>query len=88
MKTHGKQALAKNVLQLHADKFQSLNINPRKLDKDYSYTALKINDIEIPKATQIKLLGVHINENLDFTKHICELCRASQEIGLFLAYAI
>ncbi|KAL9951208.1 hypothetical protein ACROYT_G043830 [Oculina patagonica] len=84
LKIYGSQALAwysKNYLKANPDKFQSLNINPRKIDKDKSDTALSIDDIDITKTEQIKLLGVHIDDNLEFTEHIRVLCiKASQKV--------
>ena len=62
-------------------KFQSLNINPRKLDKDKSDKTLSINDLDIANTELIKLLGVHIDENLNFTEHISKLCiKAGQKV--------
>ena len=63
MKTQGQQALSwysNNFLLANPDKFQSLNINPRKLDKDKSNKTLSINDLDIANTELIKLLGVHI----------------------------
>ena len=86
MKTQGQQALSwysNNFLLANPDKFQSLNINPRKLDKDKSDITLSINDLNIANTELIKLLGVHIDENLNFTEHISKLCtKASQKVGV------
>lgn len=59
LKIHGRQALtwySKNYLKANPDKFQSLIINPRKLDKDKSDTVLNIDDRDIIKTEKIKLL--------------------------------
>ena len=86
MKTQGQQALSwysNNFLLANPDKFQSLNINPRKLDKDKGDKTLSINDLDIANTELIKLLGVHIDENLNFTEHISKLCiKASQKVGV------
>ena len=86
MKTQGQQALSwysNNFLLANPDKFQSLNINPRKLDKDKGDKTLSINDLDIANTEIIKLLGVHIDENLNFTEHINKLCiKASQKVGV------
>ena len=77
MKTQGQQALSwysNNFLLANPDKFQSLNINPRKLDMDKSDKTLSINDLEFTSTELIKLLDVHIDENLNFTEHISKLC--------------
>lgn len=50
MKIHGQQALSwytNNILLANPDKFQSLNINPWKLDKDKREKLLNINDLDI-----------------------------------------
>jgi len=73
MKTQGQQALlwySNNFLLANPEKFQSLNINPRKLDKDRSDKTLNINELDIANTELIKLLGVHIDENLNFTENI------------------
>ena len=86
MKTQGQQALSwysNNFLLANPDKFQSRNINPRKLDMDKSDKTLSINDLEFTNTELIKLLGVHGDENLNFTEHISKLCiKASQKVGI------
>ena len=65
------------------DKFQSLNNYPWKLDESKSNKTLRINDLDIANTELIKLLGVHIDENLNFTEHISKLCiKASQKVGV------
>ena len=47
--------------------------------------SLCIDDQDIKKTEQIKLLVVHINENLNFTSHISEMCtKASQKVGVLM----
>ena len=86
LKIHGRQALtwySKNYLKANPDKFHSLIINPRKLDKNKSDTVLNIDDTDIIKTEKIKLLGVYIDDKLEFTEHIRELCiKASQKVGV------
>ena len=58
MKTDGQQALSwftNNFLLANPDNFQSLNINPWKLDKDKSDKMLNINDLDIANTELIKL---------------------------------
>ena len=44
---------------------------------------LNINDLDIANTELIKLLGVHIDDNLNFTEHISKLCtKASQKVGV------
>ena len=87
MKTHSQQALSwysNNFLLANPDTFQSLNIYPWKLDKSKSNKTLRINDLlDIANTELIKLLGVHINENLNFTEHISKLSiTANQKVGV------
>ena len=47
--------------------------------------ALNIVNQEIKKMEQIKLLGIYINENLNFAGHISNLCtRACRNVGLLV----
>ena len=86
MKTHGQQALSwhsNNFLLANPDKFQSLNMNLRKLDKDKSDKTLSINDLDIANTELIKLLEDHIDENVNFTEHISKLrIKANQKVGV------
>ena len=56
------------------ENFQSLSINPRNIDAANSDRALYIDNPEIKKTEQTKLLGVYIDENLNFAGHIGYLC--------------
>ena len=72
IKTHGQQALSWYTINFrlaNPDKFQSLNINPWKLDKDKSDRMLNINNLDIANTELIKLLGIHMDDNLNFTGH-------------------
>ena len=86
LKNLGEQALSwnsKNFLLATPEKFQSMNINPRKLDKEKSDITLNIHDPHIVKAKQIKLLGVTIDDDLNFTEHIREIyTKASKKVGV------
>ena len=78
MKTHDQQALSwytNNFPLANPDKFQSLKINPWKLNKEKSDKMLNINDLNIANTelSVIKLLGVHRDDNLNFTEHISKL---------------
>ena len=88
LKAQGQQASTwykNNFLLANPDKFQSWTVNPRKLDAEKTDVALCIDDQDIKKTEQIKLLGVHINENLNFTSHISEICtKASQKVGILM----
>ena len=86
--SQGWQALAwykNNFLLANPEKFQSLSINPRNADAANSDRALNIDNQETKKTEQIKLLGVYIDENLNFGGHIGDLCtRTSQKVGVLV----
>ena len=88
LETQGQQALLwyrNNFLSANPDKFQSLTINPRNIDADKKGSVLTIANDEIMKTEQIKLLGVNIDENLNFTQHISEICtKSSQKVGVLM----
>ena len=55
----------------------------RNINATNSERALNIDNQEIKKMEQIKLLGVYINENLSFADHISNLCtRARRNVGV------
>ena len=86
--TQGQQALLwyrNNLLLANPDKFQALKINPRNIDADKKDSVLTIADDEIMKTEQIKLLVVNIDDNLNFTQHISEICtKASQKVRVLM----
>ena len=88
LKTQGQLALIwykNNFLLANIDKFQSLTINPRNIDADNKSNVLIIDDHKINKTEHIKLLGVYIDESLNFTKHTSETCtKASQKVGVLV----
>ena len=59
-----------NFLLANTEKFQCLSINPRNIDSDKQTEALQIEDQIITNTSQIKLLGVEIDDKLSFTNHI------------------
>ena len=72
-----------NFLLANPEKFKSLTVNPRNIDAQNDDKTLNIDNYDIRKTEQIKLLGVYIDENLNFAGHISELCtRASQKVGI------
>ena len=71
------------------EKFQSLTVNPRNIDAENDDKTLNIDNHDVRKAGQIKLLGVFTDENLNFAGHITELCtRANQKVGMLLRLRI
>ena len=86
--SQGWQALAwykNNFLLANPEKFQSLSINPRNIDVANSDRALYIDNQKIKKNEQLKLLGIYIDENLNFAGHISDLCtRTRQNVGVLV----
>ena len=63
-----------NFLLANTEKFQCLTVNPRIIDPDI-----------IINTSQIKLLGVEIDDKLYFTSHIINICiKASQKVCVLL----
>ena len=88
LKYQGKLAMSwyrDNFLLANTEKFQCLTINPRNIDSDKQTEALQIEDQIIANTSQIKLLGVEIDDKLNFTSHISNICiKASQKVGVLL----
>ena len=63
-----------NFLLANTEKFQCLTINPRNIDSGKHTEALQIEDQIIANTSQIKLLGVEIDDKLNFTSHISNIC--------------
>ena len=62
--------------------YSLLTINPRNVDTDNVKQDISVDGHEIERMGEIKLLGVQIDEKLNFTSHsfISELCtKASQK---------
>ena len=62
-----------NFLLANTEKFQCLTINPRNIDSDKQTEALHIEDQITANTSQIKLLGVEIDDKLNFTSHISNI---------------
>ena len=74
--SQGWQALAwykNNFLLANTEKSRYLSINPRNSDVANSDRALNIDNQGIKKTGRIKLLGVYMDENLNFAGHITDL---------------
>ena len=89
LKTQGHLAPSwykNNSLLPNPEKFQSLTVNPRNIKAENDDKTLYIDRIMTSEKTeQINLLGVYIDENLNFAGHISELCtRASQKVGILV----
>ena len=65
--------LKKNKMIANPKKFQSIIISKDKIGN--SGLEIKINDKIIKSKSSVKLLGIVIDEKLNFDKHITELCK-------------
>ena len=74
-----------NFLFANTEKFQCLTINPRNIDSDKQIEALQIEDQIITNTSQIRLVGVEIDDKLNFTSYISNICiKASQKVGVLM----
>ena len=75
-----------NFLLANTEKFQCLTINPRNIDSDKQAEALqRIEDQIITNTSQMKLLGVEIDDKLDFTSRVSSICiKASRKVSVLL----
>jgi len=64
-----------NFLLANTEKLKCLTINPRNIDLDKQTEALQIEDQIITNTSQIKLLEVDIDDKLNFTSHISNICK-------------
>ena len=58
---------------VNSGKFQSIIIDKKK--QDHTKETFKIRDNIIEASSAVKLLGVQINEKLNFNLHITNICR-------------
>ena len=86
LEEQGKQAMSwyeENYLQANPDKFQVLTINPRNVDTSQQNKDIFLNGKVVKNNDQIELLGVKVDDNLNFSNHISELCKkASRKVGV------
>ena len=61
-----------NNMIVNPDKFQSMIISSKK---DLSKSVLNINDVELTMESSVKLLGIEIDNRLNFEKHIPDICK-------------
>jgi hypothetical protein len=86
LEEQGKQAMSwyeENYLQANPDKFQVLTINPRNVDTSRQNKDIFLNGKVVKNNDQIELLEVKVDDNLNFSNHISELCKkASRKVGV------
>ena len=69
-----------NKMIVNPDKFQSMIISSKK---DLSKSVLNINGVELTMEPSVKLLGIEIDNKLNFEKHISNICRkASNQLNI------
>ena len=60
-----------NKMIVNPDKFQSMIISSKK---DLSKSVLNISGVELTMESSVKLLGIEIDNKLNFEKHISNIC--------------
>ena len=60
---------------VNPDKFQSTIISS---EKDLSKSVLNINGVELTMEPSVKLLGIEIDNKLNFEKHISNICKKAR----------
>ena len=71
-----------NMMKANPEKFQLVILNRRELTQDLS---INLNGIQIKQVNSVKLLGMHIDVNLDFCEHVTILCKkASRNLKILL----
>ena len=73
-----------NLLKCNQDKFQAMNLGPRHKKKEMN---LNIKDINIKSSPGIDLLGVAIDDELNFTKHINNVfTKGARKVGVLMRF--
>ncbi|PFX12264.1 hypothetical protein AWC38_SpisGene23804 [Stylophora pistillata] len=71
-----------NLLKCNQDKSQAMSLGPRHKKKRMN---LNIKDINIKSSSGIDLLGVAIDDDLNFTKHINNVCtKGARKVGVLM----
>ena len=72
------------LLKCNQDKFQAMSLGPRHKKKEMN---LNIKDINIKSSPAIDILGVAINDELNFTKHINNVCiKGARKVGVLMRF--
>ena len=73
-----------NLLKCNQDKFQAMRLGPRHKKKEMN---LNIKDINIKSSSGIDLLGVAIDDEVSFTKHINNACtKGARKVGVLMRF--
>ena len=69
-----------SLLQVNTKKYQSMVLGERNGTEEMN---LQIGGVKIEQSQAIKLLGVNIDSDLNFSNHIREVCtKSGQQIGV------
>ena len=72
-----------NNMIVNPDKFQSMIISS---NKNLSKSVSNINGVELTMESSVKLLGIEIDNKLNFEKHISNICqKASNQLNAIFA---
>ena len=74
-----------NYLLANSEKFQALVINPRNINTNMESMDVSIDGQMIKTTDQMRLLGVDIDEKMNFSVHISEMCKkVSRKVGVLM----
>ena len=76
-----------NPLQTNMEKYQILTITPKRQGQraNDDIVSIKVDGNEVISSKTLKILGVDLDEEMNFSRHISELCkRSSQKVGVIL----
>ena len=86
LEEHGKQSMSwyeENYLQANPDKFQMLTIDPRNVNTSQQNQDISLNGQVVKNKDQLELFGVNVDDSLNFSHHISEVCKkASRKAGV------
>ena len=67
------QWFRENMMIVNPDKFQAIIIDRK--NQQNNRTSIKINDINIKSENSVRLLGLEIDNKLNFGKHFAQVCK-------------
>ena len=72
-----------NLLKCNHNKFQVMSLRPRN-KKEININMISVNIDSTPK---LKLLGVTIDDSLEFTNHIKDMCsKGAKKVGVLMRF--
>jgi hypothetical protein len=72
-----------NLLLANKDTFQVMTV--KRNQKTMSNITLKVNNEEIQQNSVLKLLGISIDDKLNFTDHVKTVCiKSSRQVGVLM----